>query len=183
MTVADTMAADTSLPRYKSAPGDGATTPPPGTGIFDGGFLSPVMVCKQAAVEHNVAALARFLAMRLSVIVKATGDTTSTPPENAVASPTVFVARTELRVKTERSISAVWTSPLKWIPPPLATCSTSLGSSDAREAEFLDTTLSRIVNLGPARYIAPPSEKRAPGPVAEAWLLVIRLPITVTGPS
>lgn len=60
MTVADTTAPDSCLPRYKSAPGDGATPPPPGTGVFDGGFLSPVLVCKQAAVEHNVAALAGF---------------------------------------------------------------------------------------------------------------------------
>jgi len=62
----------------KSAPGDGELPARDGTPVFGGAFLSPVMVVKQAAIDHNVAAMAQFCT-EAGVLLAPHGKTTMSP--------------------------------------------------------------------------------------------------------
>ncbi len=45
---------------YKSAPGDGTQPAAEGDFVFDAGLLSPIMLCREPALRHNVETMARF---------------------------------------------------------------------------------------------------------------------------
>ena len=64
---------------FKSAPGSGHDPIPVGTQVLtDGTVFSPVMVLKQAAVEHNLAELARYCQTE-GVLLAPHGKTTMSP--------------------------------------------------------------------------------------------------------
>jgi D-serine deaminase-like pyridoxal phosphate-dependent protein len=47
-------------PYYKSAPGTGTLPAAEGELVFDGGMLSPIMVCREQALRHNIETMARY---------------------------------------------------------------------------------------------------------------------------
>ena len=104
------------------------------------------------------------------------------PPENASASPTLFVMLIELPEIVVFLIFTVETSPLTWIPPPLASSSTLFGS-DAASAPLLSVTeLLVSFTVPPDTESAPPSAKRPLGALALAWLPWMTEPLIVSGP-
>src|SRR5512133_1718029 len=130
----------------------------------------------------SVAELTLLSETTLLLIVKAVPRFTWTPPENASASPTAFVILTELPEIVESLIPARRTSPLRCMPPPLASSSTLLGSDASRAATLSVTELLLILSVPSDALIAPPSANRAFAPVALARLPWMNEPSIVRGP-
>src|SRR5947209_4003079 len=121
----------------------------------------------------NVAELTLLLAM--TSLLSARLTSVCSPPEKAVASPTVFVALIELRAMVVlRIVAAV--PPPTWTPPAIASVPswTSLGMAAARLAWLLVTVLLLMVSVPPSTKTPPLSANRPLGAVA-----VARLPLMV----
>src|SRR3954452_17966949 len=130
----------------------------------------------------SVAELTLLSKTTLLLIVKSTPRFTWMPPEKSSASPRVFVIVTELSKIVVLLIAGRRTSPLRWIPPPLASNSTLFGSDAARAARLSVTELLLILRVPPDALIAPPSANRPLGPVALAWLPWMTEPSILSGP-
>jgi hypothetical protein len=125
-----------------------------------------------------------------TVSVRLTGPLPCTPPLNAIASPTVFVARSSLPSIRERSIVAVaW--PSTNTPPPMLPVSTLFGQRESIVALLPEIALRRIVSAplsttcestsvsGPFAKTPPPSESLDSGPKLRLRATSVRVSVSV----
>src|SRR2546421_1673432 len=154
--LADTLLLETrvfvTVPPHSPAPESPAALPPE---------------CASAATLTVLFVITSLLNVKLTSVWR--------PPENAFASPTVFVAEIELPETVVLVIFAAGTVSPTWMPPPIANVpsGTSLGIDAPRLALLSVTTLESIATV-PNAKMPPPSAKRPFGATALATL-----PVTV----
>src|SRR6266487_1509627 len=124
--------------------------------IVASALISPAPESTSALPVEPVAVAAATLLSLMVLSRRTIGPSAGRPPEKAMASPTVFVERTELPVMVVLRIVAE-AFPWTWMPPAVASWSTPLGTADDASAVLSLTRLSVIVSVPPTIAMPPPA--------------------------